>query len=501
MPERQTVVAVKLRYSPRTFWFDPALSTYEEGDHVLVDTERGREVGLVVTSALEVTDAQVKALKSPLKPVIRVLDELDFERIDELDAKGKEAMSLFRELIKEHGLDLKPVSVEFLFSGEKAVFYFSHDGRVDFRDLVRDLASHFRVRIDMRQVGVRDEARIVGGLAHCGEEMCCARLGGTFHPVSIRMAKEQDLSLNPAKISGACGRLMCCLRYEFEAYRDFKSRAPKKGALIETPLGHAKVIDFDTPRETITMRLEDGKQLSIPLGEFDCPSGEEGHTRPCSVSRDAIDRCATGSILTALSALEHDLLQGAQPAEKQERRRDRDRGHASHEQERDRPARRQRRTGRRLAEGGQDAGQDDWAQAGRVESGEAFGDDADDGPSQGRPSQGSRQRPGQRSSGLRGKGGGGRGRGSGGRGSGGGRGGGGRGGGGGGRGGGGSGSGGSGGSGPGGSGGSGGSGPGGSGGSGPGGSGGSGPGGSGSSGGDGRKRRRRSANRPSEGTD
>jgi cell fate regulator YaaT (PSP1 superfamily) len=466
---------VKLRYNPRTLWFDPALSTYEEGDHVLVDTERGREVGLVVDPAVEVTDEQVKALKSPLKPVVRVLDELDFERIDELDAKGKEAMGLFRKFIKERGLDLKPVSVEFLFSGEKAVFYFSHDGRVDFRDLVRDLAAHFRIRIDMRQVGVRDEARIVGGLAHCGEEMCCARLGGGFRPVSIRMAKEQDLSLNPSKISGACGRLMCCLRYEFEAYKDFKSRAPKKGVLIETPLGQAKVIDFDTPREVITMRLEDGKQLSIPLGEFDCPSGEEGHTRPCSISRDAIDRCASSGILTALAALEHDLLQGGQPAEKQEQRRgrDRNRGRAAHEQEQDRSARRPRRAGRQLAEDGQGAGQGAKAQAGRAGRGETTGDDADGEPFRGKEPQASRQRPGQRSSGLRGKGGGkGRGRGGGsGRG--------------------GSGSGGSGRGGP--------SGPG-RGAAGPGGPSSSGS-GSGDSGGDTRKRRRRSANRPSEGAD
>jgi cell fate regulator YaaT (PSP1 superfamily) len=367
MSESRTVVAVKLRYNPKVFWFDPALSTYEAGNHVLVDTERGREIGLVMDPAVEVTSKQIKALKSPLKSVVRVLDENDFERVDELDAKGRAAMSIFRELIRKHDLDVKPVSVEFLFSGDKAVFYFSNDERVDFRDLVRDLAAHFHIRVDMRQIGVRDETRMLGGLAHCGEELCCARLGGEFQPVSIRMAKEQDLPLNPSKISGACGRLMCCLRYEFEAYRDFKNRAPKKGALIETPIGHAKVVDFDTPREIITMRLEDGKLLSIPLSEFGCAQDANGVTRPCCVSRDAIDRCASSSVLMALAALEQEAAQKEAPSgQVGERKRGREsvrgrenaRGVArdtAREEVDELPARRLRRSGRRSAEGKQGA--------------------------------------------------------------------------------------------------------------------------------------------------
>ncbi|MDR3316089.1 MAG: hypothetical protein LBS98_06410 [Coriobacteriales bacterium] len=302
-----TVVAVKLRYNPKTYWFDPVLNSYTTGDHVLVDTERGREIGLVVEGALQVSEAAIKALNCPLKPVIRALNELDYDHIDALDAKGREAMPVFRELIGKHGLEMKPVAVEYLFTGEKAVFYFSNDERVDFRELVRELAARFHVRVDMRQIGVRDEARILGGLAHCGEELCCARLGGEFQPVSIRMAKEQDLPLNPAKISGACGRLMCCLRYEFEAYKDFKGRAPKKGAVIETPLGLAKVVDFDTPREVINMRLEDGKALSIPLADFECDVAEGGGCgKPCRVGREAVDRCASSSIQLALAALERE---------------------------------------------------------------------------------------------------------------------------------------------------------------------------------------------------
>jgi cell fate regulator YaaT (PSP1 superfamily) len=409
MSEQQTVVAVRLRYNPKIFWFDPAFSTYEAGDHVLVDTERGREIGLVVEPALEVTDKQVKALKTPLKPVIRVLDENDYDRIDELDAKGHEAMPVFRELIEKHGLEMKPVSVDFLFSGEKAVFYFSNDERVDFRELVRDLASRFHTRVDMRQIGVRDEARILGGLAHCGEELCCARLGGEFRPVSIRMAKEQDLPLNPAKISGACGRLMCCLRYEFEAYRDFKGRAPKRGALIETPMGQAKVIDFDTPREVITMRLEDGKLLSIPLSEFDCPAGKEDGKRPCSVSRDAIDRCASSSILMALAALEQELLQDktenaeAEPKRRRERNRDQGREKGREKgREQERPLRRPRRGAQRKAEEGlteeNRVGETAEKRGGQLDG---SGEDSAENSSRRRRGQKARPRPGQHSSGLR----------------------------------------------------------------------------------------------------
>jgi cell fate regulator YaaT (PSP1 superfamily) len=389
MPE-QTVVAVKLRYNPKDYWFDPALSTYETGDHVLVDTERGREIGLVTNPAITVTDEQIKALKTPLKPVIRALSEADYDRIDELDAKGRAAMPTFRELIEKHKLEMKPVSVEYLFSGDKAVFYFSNDERVDFRELVRDLASHFHIRVDMRQIGVRDEARILGGLAHCGEELCCARLGGEFQPVSIRMAKEQDLPLNPAKISGACGRLMCCLRYEFEAYKDFKNRAPKKGAIIETPLGKAKVIDFDTPREIITMRLEDGKQLAIPLAEFDPPEEGAASKRPCCVGRDAVDRCASSSILMALNALEQELSAANVVTT------------SSRDKDSEQPQRRPRRTNNRQGEK-QGRKQGDGARASRASDRalETAEDKSGNNPPQKKDSRKQKPRPGQNSSGLR----------------------------------------------------------------------------------------------------
>ena len=305
------VVTVKLRHDMKLRWFVTCDPKPQTGDHVIVETDRGCEMGLVCEDVCEVSDEQIAELPSPLKPVKRVATDEDLARADELAERAEETMPLFRELVDKHGLDMKPVRVEYLFDGDKAVFYFSAEQRVDFRDLVRELAGRLHLRIDMRQIGVRDEARMVGGISHCGEELCCTRFGGEFKPVSIRMAKEQDLPLNPASISGVCGRLMCCLRYEFEAYKDFKSRAPKKGALIDTPLGKAKVCEFNIPEETVTMRLEDGKQVTVPLGEMSLPEdaepNEEGRLpRPCMVDRETLERHANATIAMALSALDRE---------------------------------------------------------------------------------------------------------------------------------------------------------------------------------------------------
>ncbi|HAX40744.1 MAG TPA: hypothetical protein DCY10_07715, partial [Clostridiales bacterium] len=202
-----TIVGVKLRYAGKVLWFDPAGSDPEPGDHVIVSTERGQEYGEIVTPAREVTDDELQA---PLKPVLRVADESDRARFQTMCERERIEMERFRALVKERGLDMKPIGVEHLFDDSKIVFYFAAEERIDFRDLVRDLAAEFHNRIDMRQVGVRDEARMIGGLGHCGQQLCCVRFPGEFQPVSIRMAKEQDLPLNPLKISGLCGRLMCC---------------------------------------------------------------------------------------------------------------------------------------------------------------------------------------------------------------------------------------------------------------------------------------------------
>ena len=307
MSDTTPVVAVKLRYSPRSYWFDPVLGEYSIGDSVLVETERGREVGRISAVGINATETQIGELSSPLKPVIRILDEKDIDQQERLDEKSESALVVFHELVLKSELDIKPVAVEYLFTGDKAVFYFASEVRVDFRELVRDLAARLHIRVELRQIGVRDEARMLGGISHCGEQLCCARIGSNFQPVSIRMAKEQDLPLNPEKISGVCGRLMCCLRYEFEAYRDFKSRAPKYGAEIATPLGKAKVTDYNTPRESVTIQLEDGKPVTILLSDFEQPDESKGEsTRPDTVGREAFERSASSNVLLALSSLDRE---------------------------------------------------------------------------------------------------------------------------------------------------------------------------------------------------
>ncbi len=281
------IAPVRLAYNPKTLWFDARDLALSPGDAVVVLTARGLEFGHVDEDVFEGTQAQISSLKSPLKPVRRVATEEDEARALELEQQSREALPVFRQLAAEKAPDMNPVSVEFLFDGDKAVFYFESDERIDFRDLVRDLAARFHIRVDMKQIGVRDEARMVGGLGHCGQELCCRRLGGEFNPVSIRMAKEQGLSLNPQKISGLCGRLMCCLRYEYDAYKDFHGRAPKKNAKISTPDGEGKVVDMDVPRETISIAIEGEKPVVVPLSDMDT---EGDSSRPNAVGEDAWER-------------------------------------------------------------------------------------------------------------------------------------------------------------------------------------------------------------------
>ena len=281
------VAGVRLRHS-KTLWFDPADTGCVAGDVVIVSTQRGEEIGAVTSDPTEVEES---ALAAPLKPILRVATEADLERAVELSEREKEALPIFKRLVTEHELDIKPIDVDYLFGGDKIVFYFASEDRVDFRNLVRDLANSFHARIDMRQVGVRDQARMVGGIGHCGEMLCCKRMGGEFQPVSIKMAKTQGLSLNPVKISGQCGRLMCCLRYEADAYADFAKRSPKKNALIKTPRGDAKVTHLDFLREVVTMRFQDseGGTVSVPLVKMDCACNGECK---CSVSKETLKEIA-----------------------------------------------------------------------------------------------------------------------------------------------------------------------------------------------------------------
>jgi len=282
-----TVVGVRLRYAGKVLYFDPVGTHPEEGDNVIVITERGQECGEVVLPPHDVADEDVA---TALKPVLRIATAEDQATEQDHRAREVEELERFRELVRKHGLDMKPIGVEHLFDDSKVVFYFAAEERVDFRELVRELASEIHNRIEMRQVGVRDEARMVGGLGHCGQQLCCVRFGGEFQPVSIRMAKEQDLPLNPLKISGLCGRLMCCLRYEYEAYKEFKQRAPKCGTQVDLSDGtYGKISSMNVPRETLTVRQQGGPELTVPLSALDCSAGRGC---PCKLDVAVVERQA-----------------------------------------------------------------------------------------------------------------------------------------------------------------------------------------------------------------
>lgn len=226
----QTVVGIRFKKAGKIYYFEPAEQTLVPGSYAIVETSRGLEFGEVVTAPKQVSDNDVI---QPLKKVIRAASEEDCQKILENRQKEEEAFELGLKKINEHNLDMKLVDVEYTFDRSKIIFYFTADGRVDFRELVKDLAAVFRTRIELRQIGVRDEAKMIGGLGPCGRVLCCHTFLGEFEPVSIRMAKDQNLSLNPTKISGVCGRLMCCLRYESEAYE--AARISKKNASAAEP--------------------------------------------------------------------------------------------------------------------------------------------------------------------------------------------------------------------------------------------------------------------------
>ena len=311
-----TIVPVRFAFAARDLWFNPNETGAVGSDHVICQTERGLEIGLVTDDPHEVTDGELEAVigNATLRPVVRIATADDLARAEELAARGEAAMPAFRRLIESNELDMKPVGVEYLFDGEKVVCYFAAEERIDFRQLVRDLSHELHERIDMRQIGVREEAAVVGGYGHCGQQLCCERFGLSFEPVSIRMAKEQDLPLNSTKISGACGRLMCCLRYEFEAYRDFKGRAPKRNAVIDTPLGKGKIVEYDTPKEQLAIRLENGKVVRVALADMTASeaavkkSEELGCAcRPDTVTRSVLERLQSPDVQMALAELDRKM--------------------------------------------------------------------------------------------------------------------------------------------------------------------------------------------------
>ena len=237
MPE---IVGVRFKNAGKVYYFDPGTMTIAKGVQVIVETSRGIECGEAVIANRLVGDDECT---QPLKQVLRLATEEDLKRMAQNQEKEANALKVCAEKVRKHGLDMKLISAEYTFDNNKILFYFTSDGRVDFRELVKDLASVLRARIELRQIGVRDEAKMLGGLGICGRPFCCATFLGDFQPVSIKMAKEQGLSLNPAKISGTCGRLMCCLKYEQNAYEDLLRNTPRQGAQVTTPDGNGIVTE------------------------------------------------------------------------------------------------------------------------------------------------------------------------------------------------------------------------------------------------------------------
>ncbi|MBP5729342.1 MAG: stage 0 sporulation protein [Clostridia bacterium] len=254
------IIGIQFQENGKMYYFDSDDVEVKTGDYVIVDTARGYDLGEVVMGAREIDE---ESWRAPLKKVIRLADEQDIQHGRENRIKEKEAFTICQKKISEHKLEMKLVSVEYAFDNSKILFFFTANGRVDFRSLVKDLASVFKMRIELRQIGVRDEAKMLGGLGPCGRPICCGSFLDQFQPVSIKMAKEQNLSLNPTKISGVCGRLMCCLKYEQEHYEMTRKKMPKIGRDVITPDGTGPVTDLNIVKETVFVRLTNGDTSEI----------------------------------------------------------------------------------------------------------------------------------------------------------------------------------------------------------------------------------------------
>lgn len=259
----EKVIGVRFKRVGKIYYFLPGKIHFEEGDHAIVETTRGIEYGEVVIIDKEVEE---KDLVAPLKQVLRRANSKDDKKIEDNRRKEKEAFETCLKKIDKHGLEMKLVDVEYTFDNSKIVFYFTADGRIDFRELVKDLAGVFKTRIELRQIGVRDEAKMLGGLGPCGRACCCSYFLGDFNPVSIKMAKEQNLSLSPTKISGLCGRLMCCLNYEHDHYCQTRRRMPKPGSTVNTPNGKGIVLENNAVTEKVRVKI------TLPDESFDIES-------------------------------------------------------------------------------------------------------------------------------------------------------------------------------------------------------------------------------------
>lgn len=274
------IVGIRYKQAGKIYYFDPMDIELVVGDRVVVETSRGLEIGHVVMAPTDVADAEIN---QPLKPVVRLATEEDVEQAKELDEKEKEALAECGQVVQKLGLQMKLISAEYTIDASRLVIFFSAEGRVDFRELVRELGRRLRTRVEMRQVGPRDEAKMIGGFGRCGRGLCCANFLSEFEPVSIKMAKAQNLPLNPAKISGVCGRLLCCLDYEFDVYKEQKAKMPRNGQLVSTPMGKAIVTGGSPLEEMVQLELEGGGRAMLPLdkisiAEGDAPSKTNGNS-------------------------------------------------------------------------------------------------------------------------------------------------------------------------------------------------------------------------------
>ena len=336
-----TVISVRFRSGSKTYYFDPGALTVPTGDDVVVETAQGPEFAQCVEGNHEVSD---DAVVKPLRPVLRIATDNDRHTAAYNRSREKDAFDICQKKIAQHGLDMKLVRVECSFDGSKILFFFTADGRVDFRELVKDLAGVFRARIELRQIGVRDEAKMLGGLGICGRPFCCASYMDEFVPVSIKMAKTQSLSLNPTKISGTCGRLMCCLKYEQDAYEDAIKRMPKNDSFVLTPDGPGNVSDINVLKETVNVRLDE--RPDAPRCYHNCEvcvlrngkGSRDGITVPKERPERYVEPVAAEEML--IPNLFADYGMPSEPAEQAQE---------------ERPARRRSRGGRRRGKGGETA--------------------------------------------------------------------------------------------------------------------------------------------------
>lgn len=254
----RTIVGIRIKKPGKIYYFDPGRVTYYRGDKVIIETQLGEEFAEVVIPNKEVSEDKIVL---PLKPVKRKATDKDIKHQEENKEKEKEAFDVALKAIKKHKLDMNLIDVEYKFDNSKILFYFTADGRIDFRDLVKDLAAIFKTRIELRQIGIRDEIKRMGGCGVCGRELCCCAHLGSFETVSIKMAKDQNLSLTPSKISGACGRLMCCLKYEESVYEEKLAKMPKPGAIVKTPDGEGIVESLETLKEIVRVKIQEKDEV------------------------------------------------------------------------------------------------------------------------------------------------------------------------------------------------------------------------------------------------